>query len=325
MLRRRTFATGLASTLLLTACGQPGSAAPTTALPVAAPATPATAAQLGKLIYGADAAIWQLDLRTGIEKRLSPPTNRVGSPALSADGQRLAYTAMISPKDPNAESIRQQLWIHALANDQRDVALDDAPPGTYRMEPAFTPDGQTLLYEFHEASSRRNSIRVLDLATRQSRLLIGDALQPSFSQTGQLVYVTYDARQKTALWIADGDGRNARQIIPYSANFAISSPRLSPDGSQVVFSAQRVAATQQASLPQYSLWIATTDGSGVRELNAGSSVDSGTADLHCNWYPDGQQIVFASDKGIFRLPLTGSNQPTRIGVASRATGLYLTT
>ena len=321
MLRRRTLATGLASTLLLAACGQSGIVTPTTALSVAASTTPATAAQPGKLIYGADAAIWQLDLRTGIEKRLSPPANRVGSPALSADGQRLAYTAMISPKDPNAESIRQQLWIHALTNGQRDVALDDAPPGTYRMESAFTPDGRNLLYEFHEASSRRNSIRSLDLATRQSRLLIGDALQPSFSRTGQLAYMRYDAHQKTALWIADGDGSNARQIVPYSADFVISSPRLSPDGSQIVFSARRVATTQQA-LP--SLWIAMADGSSVRELSVGPSNDIGPDTLHCNWYPDGQQIVFADATGIFRLPLTGSQQWHKIGPASGATGLFLT-
>jgi Tol biopolymer transport system component len=67
--------------------------------------------------------------------------------------------------------------------------------------------------------------------------LIDSARQPSFSQTGQLAYLTHDDRGKTALWIAAGDARNAREIVTSSANYAMHSPRLSPDGQRVVFSA----------------------------------------------------------------------------------------
>jgi hypothetical protein len=77
-------------------------------------------------------------------------------------------------------------------------------------------------------------------------------------------------------------------------------------------------------LPNYDLWIALADGSSVRGYGIAPSYEIGPGELQCNWYPDGQQIVFASAKGIFRLPLFGSNQPTRIGTTSQATGLYLT-
>jgi Tol biopolymer transport system component len=254
---------------------------------------------------------------------------------------------MVWPQEPYEASIKQQLWLHTLASDQHEVALAGAPPETRRGEIAWSPDGRTLLYEFYEEPSQRLSIRALDLATGQTRLLIDSASQASFSQTGQLAYLTHDYRWKTALWMADGDGRNAREIVPYSANYAMHSPRLSPDGQRVVFSAllpektssqlapqqssasatdfQRIAARQQTSLPNYDLWIAMADGSGVRGYGIAPSNEIGPGELQCNWYPDGQQIVFASAKGIFRLPLTGSNQLIRIGAASQATGLYLTT
>lgn len=311
MLGRRVFATSLASTVLLVASGQVGIASPAR--------SPTPVAQPARLFYGSDSAAWQRDLRSGVERRLSPVTTRIGNPALSPDGQWLAYNAIAWPKEPHSEAIRQQLCLHSLADNRVEVALDDAPPETYRGEIAWTPDGQTLLYEFYEESSRRFSLRALDLATKQSRPLFTNASHPSISRIGQLAYLTYDDRRNTALWIADLDGRDARQIVPHAANFAITSPRLSPDGSQVVFTSPHPQGS-----PSYELWVAMADESGVRHLNLAPSDELGPCALHCNWSPNGQQIIFASATGIFRLSLTGSEPPQLISAVPNATGLFLT-
>ncbi len=69
----------------------------------------------------------------------------------------------------------------------------------------------------------------------------------------------------------------------------IRSPRIAPDGSQIVFTREWV--DQQADRFRSNLWIVDLDGARARELTHGDWSDSAPV-----WSPDGTRIAFLSDR-----------------------------
>src|SRR5689334_1055386 len=68
----------------------------------------------------------------------------------------------------------------------------------------------------------------------------------------------------------------------------VSDPRISPDGSQVVYVVSRVARAQNRHLP--SVWIAPTDGSAAAKVLIGEDWSPSAP----RWSPDGTLIEFVS-------------------------------
>lgn len=85
------------------------------------------------------------------------------------------------------------------------------------------------------------------------------------------------------------------------------SPGLSPDRKQVVFSVSEAVMTADKSEYVSQLWIANSDGTGVRQLTFGDR-SSGNP----KWSPDGSAIAFTSSRGngrnnIYLLRLAGGD------------------
>src|SRR5258706_9917048 len=70
---------------------------------------------------------------------------------------------------------------------------------------------------------------------------------------------------------------------------SLSSPTISPDGKQIVFTRAWVEKTRD--LYRSNLWIIDVDSGRVRELTTGSRSDSSPS-----WSPDGKRIAFLSDR-----------------------------
>src|SRR5581483_7018614 len=70
---------------------------------------------------------------------------------------------------------------------------------------------------------------------------------------------------------------------------AISSPRISPDGKQIVY--VLTTADMERSVYQSDLWRIGADGSNDTRLTF-----SGANDDHPRWSPDGSKIAFLSDR-----------------------------
>jgi dipeptidyl aminopeptidase/acylaminoacyl peptidase len=80
------------------------------------------------------------------------------------------------------------------------------------------------------------------------------------------------------------------QPVDFAAIAAVSGPRLSADGSQVVYS---VGTTDLAKDKSFShLWLASWDGSSNRQLTFGEHGESNPA-----FSPDGKQLAFIANRG----------------------------
>jgi len=88
---------------------------------------------------------------------------------------------------------------------------------------------------------------------------------------------------KMELWLANGDGSNAKQITNYGcASFA---PTFTPDGKKLLFASNK--AKCDSSL--FELYLINLDGSGLEEVT-----DYGKFTSFLEFSPDGKKLIFSS-------------------------------
>jgi Tol biopolymer transport system component len=92
------------------------------------------------------------------------------------------------------------------------------------------------------------------------------------------------APMKMELWVADGDGKNARQITNFGcASFA---PTFTPDGKKILFSSNMHACDTR----RFELYLINVDGTGLEQVT-----NFGGFTSFPEFSPDGRKIVFNSD------------------------------
>ncbi|MBV8073651.1 MAG: PD40 domain-containing protein [Acidobacteriaceae bacterium] len=89
---------------------------------------------------------------------------------------------------------------------------------------------------------------------------------------------------KMELFVADADGRNARQITNF--NCASFAPTFSPDGKQILFSSNR----NNCDGRKFELYLINIDGTNLRQVT-----DFGSFTSFPEFSPDGRKLVFVSD------------------------------
>jgi len=89
---------------------------------------------------------------------------------------------------------------------------------------------------------------------------------------------------KMELFVADADGKNARQITNF--NCASFAPTFTPDGKQILFSSNR----HDCDGRKFELYLVNLDGTNLRQVT-----NFGTFTSFPEFSPDGRKLAFVSD------------------------------
>ncbi len=214
-------------------------------------------------------------------ERLELPPGLKSFPALSRDGQRLAYG---SPVDGN--------WHVYLVRSGEKTAtnLTADLPGSH-SQPAFSPDGRRLAFASRHISLEggdlpATNLFVVNLDDRRFRR-IGTGAQPSWSPDGREIAVLDKSGPREvgleldrSLRIIDVESGSSRLLTSVGA----ARPAWSPGGGRIAF--------VSLSGGEWDLWTIASAGGRVTRVTSDTARDWSPA-----WAPDGQHLYFGSDRG----------------------------
>ena len=152
--------------------------------------------------------------------KLSSDTGSASDPAFSSDGSRIAF---VSQRDGNAE-------IYLMNADGTGTTRVTADPLT-DGRPAFTPDGQTIVFHSSRTAGKQQiwSVNVDGTGLTQ---LTRDSVNasPSVSPDGQTIAYVSTRNKDGDIWLMGKDGSNQRQFTR-SPQQRESEPRFLRDGT----------------------------------------------------------------------------------------------
>ncbi|MFQ5613250.1 MAG: cellulase family glycosylhydrolase [Anaerolineae bacterium] len=176
------------------------------------------------------------------------------------------------------------------------VRLSDPPPGASDQNPAFSPDGDRLLFTRFENgyNDGPSALYLLDLTSGAASLLTAapdsdNVNLPGTSwnaATGRITFAS-DRQDADEVWTLAGDGSDLYRVTHHTTPGYFIEPSFSPDGAWIVFEADPAAPEEQQ---QGSIWKVRADGSSLAQLTDGPG--GGSDDRQPNWSPSGERILF---------------------------------
>jgi len=314
----------LAAALLLGGCGSK----------TQSEAPEAAGARSGEIVFvvnrGGWNEIWLMDASGQNRRRLTDPppseSRAAGSasPAWGPDGKHIAFVG--SGKKPIEDQSTHELYVmNADGSDVRQLTDNDK----LDADPSWSPDGGEIVFVQAEGWGTEEvqmSLRVIDADGSNERILRKETKpgpegpvflgSPVWSPDGRRIAFTRsiftEAGGVPDLYVANSDGSQPRLLAKWAAQ-----PAWSPDGRALAFtsSADRFGQTCfHGCSPSGEIHVADPDGTNTKRLTESKADDQSPA-----WSPDGQTIVFSSDRSnpeghdleLYLLPADGG-QPRRI-------------
>ncbi len=226
----------------------------------------------------------------------TPIVAAAGSPAISPDGTRIAFTR------PDAGGTLR-IAVAPLADPSAAKILTTANDGLWNhTSPAWSPDGQTICY------AAQTDLWVVPAEGGKPRQLTKDGeadFEPAWSADGRWVYFTSMRGQTTAIWrVPVGGGAPERVTMGSGPE---RQPSLSMDGAKLVYSTFNLNSNLV-----------------VRDAQTGREVEFGgeRRELYPSFAPDGSAVVYVSDQvksppDLWIQPLAADGSPG--GAARRLT------
>src|SRR3990170_738470 len=184
------------------------------------------------------------------------PVEAPSTPALHPDGSRLAFAVT---RDSATAGFGTDIVEVKLDGTGLRTLLEHDAENVFYASPRYDPGG-TAIYVHRRAAVIRDgayvgnedTIERVDLATGQRRTVVRDAADPAISPNGaRLVYVKLRDSQPETLWTASlPEGADARPFFRANETFFwVMTPRFSPSGDRVLFSAAGRALGGEAAPP----------------------------------------------------------------------------
>lgn len=194
----------------------------------------------------------------------------------SADGTRIIFVSNQSGK-----ANIYQMEVEPFAPGE--VLTDSAKN---LLSPVYSPTGKKLLY-VSEAEDKTGELRLIDLETKQDRLLLKTEtteMFPEFSPDGSQIVLQIRTAGNTEICLINTEGGDIRNLTNNPARDI--HPAWSPDGSKIVFSSNR-----GGNYDVFAIYSMNADGSGQHRIYYSNAFS-----YYPSWSPDGKQVVFANDK-----------------------------
>ena len=231
--------------------------------------------------------LYLLDLLTGLEVRLTDNDADDLYPAVSPDGSRLAF---MSDRDGDYEIFLMDL---SCVNGDQAASCEESVTQLTDNEvedrtPAWTPDGDSVLYASDDNFNGQHNLYRLDLNNSDPVALTDDDDRrdghPVVSPDGRYVVFhawTDDNIQTGAILRLDLESGEVETLFDGEGNDW--SPSYSPDGGLIAF--------HREGEGRAGLWVMDADGQNPREVYDGPGYDWGSS-----WSPDGRLLTFTSDE-----------------------------
>ena len=151
-----------------------------------------------------------------------------------------------------------------------------------KREPFLAPDGRI----FYRTSNGQAFVLPND-GTKEIEILVpyGRINNPQLLNNGQVLFTRLDARAKDVRDIWKADLKTEDATIVTRDNKMALQPSVSRDNRKIVFVKADDARTS------HHVWIMNADGTGAFQLTSGNGQD-----LFAKFSPDGQSVVYATNK-----------------------------
>src|SRR5215216_5466209 len=225
--------------------------------------------------------IWTIDPDGSHGRKLTSGPLYDAQSDWSRDGQSIGFR-----RGPNA-FLNLGVWKMDLYGGNLALLAqgDPADPTQNSTQPAWAPDGHSLLFRATRPPYLDSDIWRMDTDGSNQALVVhipGDQLYPSYSpDMSEIAYTTPLGTGDRGIFTVDADGATPPTKVFDAPGKYDSAPNWSPDGRQIAFESD-----QNGDMEIYAM---DADGTDVRQITDNAVHDEGPA-----WSPDGERMVFTS-------------------------------
>jgi len=231
-------------------------------------------------------AVYRVDRDNGDAEQLTfPPAGSVDlNPSYSFDGERIVFQRRSNGKGA-------LLMMPAAGGDPQVLLADEFD----NIDPAWRPDNRHVLFISDRRGSSGADVFEIDVTgglPRQLTFETNRVYSVSVSADNRVAYAPF--WHDTFLFTVDVGSGERHQLNSHSKdNFGA---RFSPDGRSVAYHSTRTGNSE--------IWMNHLDGRPETQIT-----DNDSWDLYPDWSPDGERMIFVSDRdgGLFKIFIANSD------------------